>query len=102
MRLLVPYITGRTQHNVFTIRSMTLNQFNALREAQQHEAVRAHGVELGQRVDEAHRITLYQIHGFYVEVYHHIKEDVIKRYRSFMSTELLAPYIEHINVRKLF
>lgn len=80
---------------------MTLYQFNALREAQQEEAVSAHGVELGQRVDEVHRITLYQIHGFYVEVYHHIQEGVIKRYRSFSSVAQLAPYIGDLDISDL-
>jgi len=68
---------------------------------EQAEVLWNHGVELGQRVDEEHRITLYQIHGFYLEVYHHIQDDVVKRYRSFSSVAQLAPYIDNLNISDL-
>jgi hypothetical protein len=48
---------------------MTLYQFNALNEIEQAEAV-WDGVFVGDREDEEHRILLYQIDSFYVEVYY--------------------------------
>lgn len=80
---------------------MTLYQFNALKEPEKAEVIKAHGVELAQRVDEEHRITLYQIDGFYVEVYRSIQDDVITRYRSFSSANLLDPYTDQIDINKL-
>ena len=62
---------------------MTLYQFNELDENTQAEMVWDKGVYSGDRRDEVHNILLYQLHGFYVEVYFHRNQNEIKRLRSF-------------------
>jgi len=79
---------------------MTLYQFNALEEMEQAEAVWS-GTHVGDRQDEQHNILLYQIDGFYVEVYYHREHNEIVRFRSFSSTEQLLPYLGEINIDEL-
>jgi hypothetical protein len=79
--------------------SMTLYEFNMLDEMEQVEAVWA-AVCIDGRDDGEHKILLYQIDAFYVEVYYHKEHNVIKRFRSFASTEQLEPYLNKIDVAK--
>lgn len=79
---------------------MTLYQFNLLDEMEQAEAVWS-GTHIGERKDGEHTILLYQIDSFYVEVYYHREYNVIKRMRSFSSTEQLAPYLGQIDIINL-
>lgn len=76
---------------------MTLYQFNALKEVEQAEAV-WNGVFVADREDEEHRILLYQIDSFYVEVYYDMQHNALVRFRSFSSTEQLDPYLDKINL----
>ena len=80
---------------------MTLYQFNALDEAEQHEALWDHGVMIGDRIELEHRIILYQLFSFYVELYYHIEYNVLRRLRSFSSTEPLDAYISKFDLRSL-
>lgn len=72
---------------------MTLYQFNALDETEQHQAVWNNGVHVGDRVEGEHKIILYQLFSFYVELYYHTELNVLRRLRSFSSTECLDAYI---------
>lgn len=76
---------------------MTLYQFNSLDEMEQQEAI-WEGLHIADREDEEHKILLYQIDAFYVEVYYHKEYNVIRRYRPFTSTEELAPYLKQIKI----
>ncbi len=76
---------------------MTLYQFIALDEMEQQEAI-WEGVHIADREDEEHKILLYQLDAFYVEVYYHKKHNVIIKYQPFSSTERLAPYLEKIKI----
>jgi hypothetical protein len=58
------------------------------------------GVLVADREDEEHKILLYQIDSFYVEVYYHKEYNVIRKYRSFASTEQLEPYLRKIDLAK--
>ncbi|OQP64768.1 hypothetical protein A3860_18595 [Niastella vici] len=78
---------------------MTLYEFNALSESEQTEALKENGVELTTRSDGESTVTLYQIDSFYVEVYAH-KLD--RRYRSFLYTDPLEPYLGSIDITGLF
>ncbi len=64
---------------------MTFYEFNQLDEMEQAEAV-WDGVFIANREDSEHKILLYQIDAFYVEVYYHKEYNVIRRFRSFSST----------------
>lgn len=80
---------------------MTLYQFNDLDELEQHEAVWNNGVMVGDRIDGVHRIVLYQLFSFYVELYYHMEFNVLRRLRSFSSTDCLDAYINQFNLNGL-
>lgn len=73
---------------------MTLYQFNTLDGMEQAEVLWDIGVHIGERRDEEHKILLYQIDSFYVEVFYHQQYNVIRKIESFSSVEQLALYIE--------
>ncbi len=77
---------------------MKLYEFNQLDELEQMEALWDKGVFLADRTENEYYNKLYQIDGFYVETYRHIEHNVIKRMRSFSSTEQLTPYIDKLNL----
>lgn len=66
----------------FYLQAMTLYEFNALDETGQQKAI-WEGTLIADREDEEHKILLYQIDGFYVEVFYHKSYNVIRSYRSF-------------------
>ena len=79
---------------------MTLYHFNARDETQKADIIWS-GVHLGYRLEGDHNILVYQIDGFYVEVYYHRGFNAIQRFRSFSSVEQLAPYLENIDIYEL-
>jgi hypothetical protein len=79
---------------------MTLYQFNMLDKTEQAEAV-WNGVHIDNRQDDQHNILLYEVDGFYVEVFYHRTYNVIVKFRSFSSTTQLAPYLEKIDIMDL-
>lgn len=60
-------------------------------EMEQQEAI-WEGTFVGNREDGEHKIALYKIDAFYVEVYYHKEYNVIRKYRPFDDTESLAVY----------
>jgi hypothetical protein len=72
---------------------MTFDQFNLVDESKQAEMLWEAGVHVAERYDAKHYIALYQIHGFYVEVFYHREHNVLMKLRSFLSTDHLHPYI---------
>ena len=79
---------------------MTLYKFNLLDESKQAETLWENGVHIGERSDAEHNISLYQIEGFYVEVFYHREENVIKRFRTFSSIAQHEPYLGKIDISK--
>lgn len=53
-----------------------------------------HGVQIGKRSDPMHNIQLYQIEGFYVEVFFNNEDSSVEHLRSFRSTGQLRPFLE--------
>ena len=80
---------------------MTLYQFKMLDEMEQAETLWNKGVHIGERFDEEHNIILYQIDGFYVEVFYHREDNDIIKFRTFSSTEQLESYIGKIDISNL-
>ncbi len=78
---------------------MTLYQFLALDEMEQQEAI-WEGVHIADRDDGEHKILLYQIDAFYVEVFYHKEYNVIRKYLPFNSINKLAPYLKQIEIPK--
>jgi len=73
---------------------MTLYEYNQLDELEQHETVWDHAVMIGDRIDGEHKVVLYQLFSFYVELYYHQEYNVLRRLRSFSDTECLDAYIK--------
>jgi hypothetical protein len=78
---------------------MTLYQFIALDEMDKQEALWEEGTHLADREKGKYKILLYQIEGFYVEVFYHKEYNVLRGYRPFNSTEQLAPYLEKMQIK---
>ncbi len=80
---------------------MTLYQFIALKEEEQLAAVTMFGVELAQRIENEYKIKLYQVDGFYVQVYHHLLDDKIEKHNCFFSPDVLTPWLDQIQIDNL-
>ena len=80
---------------------MTLYQFNALDETEQHEAVWNHGGMVGYRMEGEHRVVLYQLFSFYFELFYHVEHNVLQRLKSFCDTELLDGYVNQFDLGSL-
>ena len=80
---------------------MTLTQFNALSRQTQQETVLRSGIFLSERKQGAFRVMLYQLEGFYIEVYFYKQSNVVFWLKSFSSTEELQPYLQQIDLTQL-
>lgn len=67
---------------------------------EQAEAVWS-GTHIGTRPDANFDILLYQVDGFYVEVYYEREHNTITRLRSFSSVNQLEPYLGQIDIKGL-
>lgn len=63
---------------------MTLKEFNELDELEQQEAI-WEGKLIADTEDGEHKILLYQIDSFYIEVYYHKEYNVIRKYKPLAS-----------------
>jgi hypothetical protein len=79
---------------------MTLYQFLALDEMEQAEAV-WEGIMIADRIEGEYRLILFQLDSFYLEVWYHMEYNVIRKFRPFVSTEQLQPYLNQIDISKL-
>jgi len=70
---------------------MTFQEFNQLDEMEQQEAI-WEGTLVADTEDNEHKILLYQIDSFYVEVYHHKEYNVIRKYKPLASVLASAIY----------
>ena len=48
-----------------------------------------------------YKVLLFQLQGFYVEVYYCTKYNDITRFHAFEDRDLLAPYLEKISLEAL-
>ena len=63
-----------------------------------HEAIWDDGVHSGERVEGEHKIILYRIFSFYVELYYHMEFNVLRKLRSFSSVEYLDAYLQQFDL----
>jgi hypothetical protein len=77
---------------------MTLYQFRALDEIKQAETIWEKAVLLCELETSEYKHMLYQIDGFYVELNHHLKDDMINGARVFSNPDHLAPYLEQMEI----
>lgn len=84
-----------------TKKALSLTEFIDLPHELQFEVLHKHGVYVGKRKVEKQPIVLFQLHGFYVEVYYKQYRKVIDYIVTSGSTDILQPYLDQINVRDL-
>jgi hypothetical protein len=78
---------------------MTHYQFKLMEKDDQANTLWEHGVHLTELEDEGYKFILYQIEGFYVEVWYHKECNQIRKFRSFASTDQLEPYLSKIKIK---
>ena len=76
---------------------MSEEQFNKLTEDCQSDVICRKGVLISLRKQDEHKVLLYQIDSFYVEVYYHPVDNAINII-SFSGTEKLQPYLKQIDL----
>jgi hypothetical protein len=80
---------------------MNLARYKLLGESEQFEIIERNGVFLAEREEGFYTIRLYQIEGFYAEIFCHSHFNVIVRTRAFASVKSLQPYLKAMNVDEL-
>lgn len=80
---------------------MTLYDFKLLTDNKQLDILYKQGVYIGKRKYGHEIVVLYQLEGFYVEVFYVKYRCYVHRLHCFHSTLLLDPYLEDINVEHL-
>ena len=84
-----------------TKKIIRLSDFKELTEVQQFEIMHADGVYIGKRIVGNQMAVLFQVYGFYVEIYYKEYRKEIDHIESSDSTDIIAPYIDQVNVRDL-
>jgi hypothetical protein len=77
------------------------DQFNLLTHQEKCFLVRYEAICLAERKLPECFVVLYQLHSFYVELWHGLKEEEVLLVRSFNNTNQLEPYLQAININHL-
>lgn len=80
---------------------MTLCEFLNLPEGEKAALLHDEGVYIGKRKLGTLTVLLFQLDGFYAEVYYRQYRRVIECIRPFAGTERLDPYLAEIDVEHL-
>ena len=83
------------------LRDITLYEFNSLNDNEKYEAIMEYATYVADRFVVQYKILLYQFDNFYVELFYNSQDNAIVRFRSFITPELLSPYIDKINLEEL-
>jgi hypothetical protein len=81
---------------------MTHKEYKALRQDEQTSFLCKAGVSIAERHVGPYLIVLYQVDGFYVEVFYDKQSYQMMKLMSFYNTALLEPYLNDIDVASLF
>jgi hypothetical protein len=84
-----------------TKKALSLTEFIDLPQELQFEVLHKHGVYVGKRKVNRQTIVLFQLHGFYVEVYYKQYRKIIDHIVTSDSPEILQPYLDQIHIRDL-
>ncbi len=84
-----------------TKKALSLDEFKNLQEELQFDILHKHGVYVGKRKQDDHTVVLFQLHGFYVEVYYKQYRKTIDHLVVSDSMDILQPYLDQINIRDL-
>jgi hypothetical protein len=77
-------------------------EFLQLHEDAQLETLWYNGEQVGRRREGEFLILLYQVEGFYVEVFYHTRDKQIKKYVSFECLDKLDPYIADMDISPVY
>ena len=80
---------------------MTLSKFESLLINDQYSAVWEYGVHVGERIEEDHKLILYQIFSFYVEIHYSVEDNNITTLQSFSNVKCLDAYLTSINISNI-
>ena len=80
---------------------MRLSDFTCLSEKEKSALLYKHGVYIGKRRHGRTSVVLYQLEGFYAEVYYRSYRREIDRINCFSETAQLDPYLTEMNVEYL-
>jgi hypothetical protein len=80
---------------------MQIKDFRILDQSRQMEVIEERAVFLDYRQDGDYSIGLFQLEGFYVEVFFHVIKLIHKKIRVFDDTMFLDPYINQIDITDL-
>ncbi len=81
---------------------MTVFNFHELSEKLQLDTLEQNGVLIAERKGAFfYQVKLYQLEGFYVELYFHTHFNVVVNINCFTNTDCLDPYLENIDVDAL-
>ena len=84
-----------------TKKALSLTEFIDLPQELQFEVLHKHGGYVGKRKADKQTIVLFQLHGFYVEVYYRQYRKIIDHVITSDNADILQPYLDQINVRGL-
>jgi hypothetical protein len=80
---------------------MTVQEFNSLSLEKQQSALLKNGTYLAERKDPPLRMMLYQMDGFYVEVFFLSRYHKVGWFKGFDSTDDIELYLEKIDISTL-
>ncbi|MGV3657410.1 MAG: hypothetical protein ACO1NX_05630 [Chitinophagaceae bacterium] len=80
---------------------MTIQQYKALKPDEQTSFLCKAGVSIAERKVGPYLIVLFQVEGFYVEVFYNAANYQMVKLVSFYNTTLLEPYLSDININSL-
>jgi hypothetical protein len=80
---------------------MKLSDFILLTEEQKRLIVLHAGVLVGKRFNEDYYVFLFQLEGFYVEVFCNLSDKKVFEYRAYTEVGQLKPYLNSIDLQGL-
>ena len=84
-----------------TKKALSLVEFENLLQELQFKILHKHGVYVGKRKVAEQTVVLFQLHGFYVEVFYKEYRKVLDRICATDNVDVVQPYLNQINVRDL-
>jgi hypothetical protein len=84
-----------------TKKAIGSTEFNELSEEVQFAILHSDGVYVGKRKVGKQTVVLFQLYGFYVEVYYKQYRKKIDHIVTSDSTDILQPYMSQIQVRDI-
>ena len=80
---------------------MKYREFNTLTDLDRADAAWSKGVLLAERSETFHKMMLYQMDDFYIEVTCHTHFNVVLKVHSFKDPRFVEPYLQAIDISHL-